>query len=108
MCHVLRVVCCVSLTPTATVTDPPPANSPSRLVRKDPKTQIKLGADSVKRCAPNILLTRLVGIFWGTLAIIPIPSGTLQDRTVSCAVQYYSIVQYTTVLYRAVQYIKVQ
>ena len=48
-CHVSRVMCCVlhitchlSLTSTATATDPPPANLPimhSRLVRKDPRTQ---------------------------------------------------------------------
>ena len=40
MCHVSRVTCHLSLTPTATATDPFPANSPimhSRLVRK--KTQ---------------------------------------------------------------------
>ena len=38
-CHVSRVACHLSLTPTATATDPPPANSPimySRLVRKEP------------------------------------------------------------------------
>ena len=49
MCHVSRVVChlspvtChLSLTPTATDTDPPPANSPimhSRLVAKTQKTK---------------------------------------------------------------------
>ena len=41
-CHVLRVKCHLSLTPTVTAPDPPPANSPtmhSMLVRKDPKTQ---------------------------------------------------------------------
>ena len=43
-CHVSHVTCqChLSLTPTATVTDPPPANSPtmpSMLICKDPKTQ---------------------------------------------------------------------
>ena len=49
MCHdvsyvtwlVSPVTCHLSLTLTATATDPPPANSPSmysKLVRKDPKT----------------------------------------------------------------------
>ena len=41
-CHVSRVLCHLSQTPTATATDPPTANSPimhSRLVLKDPKTQ---------------------------------------------------------------------
>ena len=47
MCHVSCVTCCVSpvtchmsLMPTATFTDPPPANFPNihiRLVSKDPK-----------------------------------------------------------------------
>ena len=40
MCYVSDVNCHMSLTPTATATNPPPANSPimhSRLVRKDPK-----------------------------------------------------------------------
>ena len=40
-CCMLRVTCHLSLTPTATAIDPPPANSTimhSRLVRKDPKT----------------------------------------------------------------------
>ena len=39
-CHVSNVACHLSLTPTATATDPHPANSPSmhsRLVCKDPK-----------------------------------------------------------------------
>ena len=38
-CCVLRVTCHLSITPTATATDPPPANSPimhSRLVAKTP------------------------------------------------------------------------
>ena len=41
--HVLLGTCHLSLTPTATATNPPPANSPiimhSRLVCKDPKTR---------------------------------------------------------------------
>ena len=42
MCQVLCVTCHLSLRPTATATDPPPANSHimhSRLVPKDPKTK---------------------------------------------------------------------
>ena len=42
MCHVLHVTSNLSLMPTATATDKPPANSPillSRLVCKDPKTE---------------------------------------------------------------------
>ena len=42
--HLLHVNCHLSLTPTATATDPPPANSPtmhSWLVFKDPKYQQK-------------------------------------------------------------------
>ena len=41
-CHVSRVTYHVSLTPTATATDPPPANSPimhTKLLCKDPKPQ---------------------------------------------------------------------
>ena len=40
MCHVSHVTYHTSLTPIATATDPPPANSPtmhSRLVGQDPK-----------------------------------------------------------------------
>ena len=42
-CQVSSVTCHLSLTPTATATDPPPVNSAtmhSRLVHKDPKTLI--------------------------------------------------------------------
>ena len=41
-CHMIHVACHLSLTPTTTATDPPPANSPtihSRRVCKDTKTQ---------------------------------------------------------------------
>ena len=44
MCNMSRVTCHLSLTPTATVTDPPPTNYPTvdgRLVCKDPKTDKK-------------------------------------------------------------------
>ena len=40
MCHMSDVTCHLLLTPTATATDPPPANSPtmhSRLVHQDKK-----------------------------------------------------------------------
>ena len=40
-CHISRVACHMSLTSTATATDPPPSNSPtmhSMLVHKDPKS----------------------------------------------------------------------
>ena len=44
MCHVSPVTCCLSLTPIARATHPPPTSSPamqSRLIRKDPKTRKK-------------------------------------------------------------------
>ena len=45
MCCMSHVTCHLSLTPTASDTDPPPANSPilqSKLVCKDPKTHFFL------------------------------------------------------------------
>ena len=61
MCHVLHVMCrespvtChMSLTPTATATDPPTAKSPTmqnRLVCKDPKTRKKFNMQKIIKTA---------------------------------------------------------
>ena len=50
-CQVLRVACHLSLTPTATATDPSHANSPfmySRLICKDQKTFFSLKKNAKK------------------------------------------------------------
>ena len=40
MCHMLRVTCHMSLTPTATVADPPPVNSPTKLFQASSLVEI--------------------------------------------------------------------
>ena len=53
-CRMWRINCHLSIMPTVTATDPPPANSPimhSRLVPKDPKkNQRKKGRRKISRC----------------------------------------------------------
>ena len=52
--HVSCVACHLSITPTASATDPPPANSPnmhSRLVPKDPKTLKKFKTQKIIKTA---------------------------------------------------------